>query len=95
MSDSRNEDFSVEAIAVLELVFSSSEEARLIAESIIPDNSPLPQGLSISLRVEDNVIKILVESRRTLLSLLYTLDDTISMMILSLKTFKIVDEKRF
>ncbi|MEM0261442.1 MAG: KEOPS complex subunit Pcc1 [Nitrososphaerota archaeon] len=95
MCDSGREDLVVEAKAFLELVFSSSEEARIISGSINPDNFPLPHGLLISLKVEDNVVKILVESCRTLLSLLYTLDDIISMMILSLKTVKIVDEKRF
>lgn len=77
----------------MELFFENVEEAEIALESIQPDNYPLPRGLDLSMWVEGKKLKVYVESDRTILSLLSTLDDILSMINLALRTIKIISHK--
>lgn len=75
----------VKSRARLSLLFESEEEAELAASSVEPDNEPLPRGLELVMEREGSRVEVVVLCDRTLASLLTTLDDLLSMMLLSLK----------
>ncbi|MCS7125391.1 MAG: KEOPS complex subunit Pcc1 [Aigarchaeota archaeon] len=76
----------VKASATLILRFENAEIAEIALKSIQPDNYPLPRDLLIKMDIKDCEVYIYVESDRTVLSLLTTLDDILSMMNLALKS---------
>ncbi len=78
----------VKTSAKLELVFEDTEDAEIALKSIQPDNHPLPPGLELSMKIDGNRLEVYIESERSLLSLLNTLDDILSMINVALKSVK-------
>lgn len=83
---SKHEAFVAEAY--IQIDYPSIQLASLIAGSIAPDNKPLPKGVTVSSRAEENSLRVFVSSTRPLLSLLTTVDDFLSMITLAEKTIK-------
>ncbi|PUA31389.1 MAG: hypothetical protein B9J98_06415 [Candidatus Terraquivivens tikiterensis] len=79
--------------AVLEITYDSEEEARLVASALSPDNLPLPDGLRLSMYAEERKLVLEVECRRSVHSLLNTLDDVLSMASLINKVISEVKAK--
>jgi len=78
-------------IATIKLDFQSSEVANRILETITPDNTPLPSGLSIACSVEETKLLITIECERSINSLGATLEDIMSAIDLSLRTSQSID----
>jgi len=70
---------------VLRLVFKDSWEAELASKAIEPDNYPLPRGLRLEMRRSGREVFIRIECKRSIPSLLTTIDDILSMMLLALR----------
>lgn len=66
------------SLAILEVVYPSEREARLVAAALSPDNRPLPKGLECEIYADKNVLVAKVACERPILSLLTTLDDILS-----------------
>jgi len=78
-------------IATIKLDFQSSEVAKRILETIVPDNAPLPSGLAIACSVEDTKLSITIECERNINRLGATLEDIMSAIDLSLRTSQTID----
>ncbi|TFH08925.1 MAG: hypothetical protein E4H14_05460 [Candidatus Thorarchaeota archaeon] len=75
-------------IATIKLDFQSSDIAKRVLESIKPDNSPLPKGLTIDCSVKGTKLLITIQCTRSIDSLGATLEDILSAIDLSLRTSK-------
>ncbi|TFG33486.1 hypothetical protein EU528_00165 [Candidatus Thorarchaeota archaeon] len=73
-------------IATIKLDFQSSEVANRILESIKPDNTPLPHGLTIDCSVKGTKLLIMIQCERNISSLGATLEDIMSAIDLSMRT---------
>ncbi len=80
-------------IATIKLDFQSSVVAKRILDSITPDNTPLPKGLTINCSVIDTKLHITIQSERNISSLGATLEDILSAIDLSLRTSKSITKK--
>lgn len=69
--------------------FSEKDIAEKIFKAINPDNKPLPKGLEIKSWVDNNKIFFYIECKRSIYSLLFTINDIFEMISLSEKTLKI------
>ena len=78
-------------IARIQLCLSSHEVAKRTLSAISPDNSPLPEGLSIECSLENHKLDITIQSSRSLESLAATLEDIMSAIDLSLRTSVTID----
>ena len=78
-------------IATIKLDFQSSDVAKRILETISPDNTPLPSGLTIDCSIEGTKLLITVECERSINSLGATLEDIMSAIDLSLRTSQSID----
>ena len=78
-------------IATIKLDFQSSDVANRILESITPDNTPLPSGLTIDCSVEETKLLINIQCERSINSLGATLEDIMSAIDLSLRTSQSID----
>ncbi|MEM1583280.1 MAG: KEOPS complex subunit Pcc1 [Nitrososphaerota archaeon] len=83
----------VKTYARMELYFETAEEAEIVLKSIYPDNYPLPRGLELNMKVEGEKLEVYVNSDRTILSLLTTLDDILSMIKLVLNSIRSISHK--
>ncbi len=77
----------------MELTFESHDHAVRVLDAIAPDNYPLPTGIMIDTQVNGSVLLILVECKRGIDSLRATLEDIMSAIDLSIRTYKSVDCK--
>ncbi len=68
--------------ATLEITYDSEREARLVASALSPDNLPLPEGLRLSMYVEERRLVSEIECTRPISSILNTLDDILCMVSL-------------
>ncbi len=75
----------VKSEAELTLSFADPADAEIAERAVKPDNLPLPRGLRIEMSRRGGIIKVRVECERTIASLLATVDDLLSMMLLALK----------
>ena len=73
-------------IAIIKLDFQSSGTAKRILEAITPDNTPLPDGLTIDCTVEETKLLITIKCNRSINSLGATIEDIMSAIDLSLRT---------
>lgn len=73
---------------VIELTLASSMEAKEVLEAISPDNFPLPAGLEIDTRVDENLLVVKITCSRGPKSLGATVEDLMSAIDLSLRTMK-------
>lgn len=80
-------------IATIEIEFQSSEIAERVLDSISPDNSPLPAGLSIECTVKGADLLVRIYCERRIESLGATLEDIMSSIDLSMRTSETVDIK--
>ncbi|MFW9954297.1 MAG: KEOPS complex subunit Pcc1 [Candidatus Thorarchaeota archaeon] len=77
-------------IARIEIGFDSEDKAKQIMHAINPDNSPLPTGLSITTKVENKNLMIQIECSRGIDSLRATVEDIMSAVDLSIRTYDLV-----
>ncbi|MHA2070117.1 MAG: KEOPS complex subunit Pcc1 [Candidatus Thorarchaeota archaeon] len=77
--------------AVIELNLESSLEAKEALQAISPDNFPLPSGLEIDTRVNENVLVVEIACSRGPKSLGATVEDLMSAIDLSLRTMKSIE----
>ncbi len=80
-------------IATIKLDFQSSDVAKQTLEAITPDNAPLPRGLTISCSVEETKLLIKIQCERSISSLGATLEDIMSAIDLSIRTYKSIDSE--
>ena len=73
-------------IAIIKLDFQSSDTTKRILEAITPDNTPLPDGLTIDCTVEETKLLITIKCNRSINSLGATIEDIMSAIDLSLRT---------
>jgi len=78
-------------IATIKLDFQSSDVAKRILETITPDNTPLPRGLTIDCSVKKTKLLITIKCERSISSLGATLEDIMSAIDLSMRTSKSID----
>jgi len=76
--------------AELVMRFGNEDIAELVLRALSPDNVPLPAGLEIDAYRDGEAVVFKVYCRRSVKSLLATLDDVASMAILALKTVKAI-----
>ncbi len=79
----------VQSEAQLIMRFESGEAAEMVLEALAPDNEPLPRGLRISVQREGSAVIFKISSKRSVMSLLATLDDIISMAALAERSIRI------
>ncbi len=72
--------------AVIKLSFTSSEIANRISYAIVPDNTPLPEGLEIDVETNGANLMITIISERGIDSFRGTIEDVMSSIDLSLRT---------
>lgn len=82
----------VECKARIKMIFDDSSIAELVMRALHPDNEPLPRDIELSARKNDNEIAFEIRSRRTIMSLLATLDDIFASAILALKAAQVVGQ---
>jgi hypothetical protein len=80
-------------IATIKLDFQSSVVAKRILDSITPDNTPLPKGLTIKCSVIDTKLHITIQCERNISSLGATLEDILSAVDLSVRTSNSITRK--
>jgi hypothetical protein len=78
-------------IVNIQLVFESKEAAMQTFSAISPDNSPLPEGLEIECSTDNQIVKITIQSSRSLESMAATLEDMMSAIDLSMRTSDAID----
>jgi hypothetical protein len=81
-------------IATIKLDFHSSAVAKRILDTITPDNTPLPKGLTINCSVKNAKLHITIQCERNISSLGATLEDILSAIDLSLRTSKSITRKQ-
>ena len=72
----------------MELTFESPNHAVRVLDAIAPDNYPLPTGIMIDAQVNGSILLILIECERGIDSLRATLEDIMSAIDLSIRTYK-------
>ncbi|TFG28644.1 hypothetical protein EU527_17045 [Candidatus Thorarchaeota archaeon] len=77
--------------ATLSLDFQSPEDAKRILSAIIPDNTPLPQGLELECRAEGTRLLLSIYCERGLSSLSSTIEDILSAVDLAIRTLESLD----
>jgi hypothetical protein len=55
--------------------FSTAQEAKLVSESLAPDNKPLPKSLSLETTINDNQYEINIKVDGVIETLVNTIDD--------------------
>ena len=80
-------------IATIKLDLQSSKVAKRTLEAITPDNTPLPQGLTLDCSIEGTKLSIIIECERSINSLGATLEDILSAIDLSLRTSKSINSE--
>lgn len=70
----------------IELEFDDHLQATRVLDSVAPDNSPLPPGITIITKVVENKIVIHIECERSIDSLRATVEDLMSAIDLSVRT---------
>lgn len=78
-------------IATIEIEFDSEMDAKQVLNSINPDNTPLPTGISINTNQTKNRIKIRIECTRGIDSLRSTVEDIMSAIDLSVRTIDTIE----
>jgi len=74
-----------------ELVMRFQEDvAELVLKALSPDNEPLPPGLRVRAYRDGDAVIFKISCRRSIKSLLATLDDILSMAILALKAVRAI-----
>ncbi|MHA1638120.1 MAG: CTAG/PCC1 family protein [Candidatus Thorarchaeota archaeon] len=82
-----NENMSVR----MELTFESHNHAVRVLDAIAPDNYPLPTGIMIDTQVNGPILLILIKCERGIDSLRATLEDIMSAIDLSIRTYKSIN----
>jgi len=77
--------------ARIELTFSSTEDSEQVRRSIYPDNTPLPDGMTIESSVEGNILVLEIISERGIDSFRGTIEDIMSAIDLSVRTIELTD----
>ena len=75
----------VQAEARLVMNFADERTADRVLKALAPDNEPLPRGLRINARRTGSAVVFEIYSERTVMSLLATIDDIVSMASLAEK----------
>lgn len=78
-------------IARIEIDFDSETDAKHVLDSINPDNTPLPPGISIETKLLGNRIAMRIECTRGIDSLRFTVEDIMSAIDLSVRTIDTVE----
>ena len=78
-------------IATITLDFDRLDDAEHILESINPDNTPLPDGISIESIMNNRTIAIRIECTRGIDSFRSTIEDIMSAIDLSIRTIDTVE----
>lgn len=81
-------------IAKIKLELQSSSVANYVLEAIVPDNTPLPSGLTIDCSVEGTKLIIAIQCERSISSLGATLEDIMSAIDLSLRTSQSINNTK-
>ena len=80
-------------IATIKLDFQSPDIAKRILDTITPDNTPLPSGLTIDCSVEGSKLLITINCEKNINRLGATLEDIMSAIDLSLRTSQSIDDQ--
>ena len=64
--------------ATITLRYKSEREAEAVANAVLPDNSKLPQGLSVETGVDGSRVLTIVKCETKLETLMATIDDFFS-----------------
>ena len=72
-------------MAEIRLEMDSASSAESLLHIIAPDNSPLPEGLSIECSTDDSILFIKIHSSRTVESLGATIEDIMNAIDLALR----------
>lgn len=78
--------YAVKSSLRMKARFSDLREADIVLRALSPDNKPLPAGLELKAYRDGSSIHVSIQSKRPLLSLIYTADDILSKMVLAKKT---------
>jgi len=73
-------------------VFQTVDIVSKVRDAISPDNTPLPPGLSINVKIEGNTMNIIIESDRGIDSFRGTIEDLMSAIDLSLRTIDTIEK---
>ncbi|MDJ0269416.1 MAG: KEOPS complex subunit Pcc1 [Aigarchaeota archaeon] len=74
--------------ARVEMEFEDEHVAEVVFKALFPDNKPLPAGLEVNAELEGKRVIFKVYCRRSLQSLLATIDDILSMAKIAEQTAK-------
>ena len=77
----------------MELTFESHTHAERVLDAIAPDNYPLPTGIMIDAKVNGPILLILIDCERGIDSLRATLEDIMSAIDLSIRTYKSIEDE--
>ena len=77
--------------ATIDLMLSTSDECQRVLDAVSPDNHPLPQGLSITSRLQDAHLIFEIASKKGIDTLRATLEDLLSAIDLAMRTSEIVE----
>ncbi len=69
-----------------EIEFRSQEDVMRVMNAIVPDNTPVPEGITITTDSANRCLLFQIVSERGLKSLASTLEDVMSAIDLSLRT---------
>ncbi|MHA1772319.1 MAG: KEOPS complex subunit Pcc1 [Candidatus Thorarchaeota archaeon] len=75
----------------LHLQFTSSDMALRILNSVSPENSGLPQGLTIKSHIDDSTIYFDIATSRGIRSLMATIEDLLSSIDLAIRTMASIE----
>ncbi len=78
-------------IAAIEIEFDTEMDAKQVLNSINPDNTPLPVGISIDTTQIGKRIKLRIECARGIDSLRSTVEDIMSAIDLSIRTIDTIE----
>ena len=68
------------------MTFETQTDAMRVYESVVPDNIPLPNGLTIESSLEARIVHFIIKCERGLESLMTTIEDLLGAIDLSLRT---------
>jgi len=78
-------------LAEIVIEFDKIEDANNVLNAIKPDNTPLPQGISIQTNVEKTRVSIQIKCERGIDSLRATVEDIMSAIDLSVRTLDTIE----
>jgi tRNA threonylcarbamoyladenosine modification (KEOPS) complex Pcc1 subunit len=78
-------------IATIDIEFDSEIDAKQVLNSINPDNTPLPVGISIDTDQTGTRVKLRIECSRGIDSLRSTVEDIMSAIDLSVRTIDTIE----